>query len=115
MSRALTLPDPHTEQKRLATTPSGRQAWITITAEDRRRALEELAKLGPKMPRYAEFIRRRENGEPWEHLERDARCEPDPATGRDRLEVFADAINEGWAIYETILNDMAALRAKLLP
>lgn len=96
------LPDPSALQRRLAVTPSGRQVWVPITADDRLAALKEI---GRHKPRYEEFIKRRENGEPWERIARDARCD---------AETFADAINAAWAIYETILNDMAAARAKLM-
>jgi len=90
-------------QQRLAVTPSGRQVWIPITVDDRVACIDEIGKV---RPRIAAFMKLREQGAEWEQLERQARCSP---------EQLREAISAAWSIYETMLCDLAARRAALLP
>lgn len=103
MTATLDNYNPEATQRRLASTPSGRQVWIKITAADRAECLKEIGRV---KPRYEYFMRKREDGVPYENLEREARCDP---------EVFREAMGAAWSIYETMLHDIASARAKLLP
>lgn len=96
------LPPPDLEQRRIATTPSGREVWVPITSADRLACLREIGKI---KPRYEEFMKRREAGVPWEVLEREAHCD---------AHVFREAMAAAWSIYETMLHDIAMQRAKLM-
>jgi hypothetical protein len=97
-------PDPSAVQKRLATSGSGRQVWVDITANDRLIVIKRIGELAGV--RWADLLKRREGGESWERLEREVRCSP---------EAFREGMARVYTFYETELNDTAARRGKLLP
>lgn len=94
-----TPPDPSLAQKRIATSPSGREVWVTITSADR------LAVIDSFPHRWPEVIKARERGE---------RVEDIAKTVRLPFEQFVEELGAAYSILETILHDVAQRRARLM-
>ncbi len=107
-----TLVDPRDTQRRLATTPSGRQVWVPITGDDRLRVIKGLPS------RWPEVIMARERGESIEEL-RDKLHIRQPINewchGECDPPCFKDLIADCYAQIETELHALAAMRARWLP
>ncbi len=103
--------DPRQAQRRLATTPSGREVWVEISGDDR------LAIIRALPSRWPEVIMARERGESIEELARklhvrqpinpDCHGECDPPC-------LKDLIADCYSHIETRLHEVAARRAKLM-
>lgn len=93
-------PNPDLPQKRKAATASGAECWIEISGTDRLAAINAL-------PRgWAEMIRDRENGLPYETLANRARCS---------REDFDLGMGQCYSILETALHDLARARGRMIP
>jgi len=129
--------DPRRTQKRVANTPSGRQVFVDISGEDRRRLIKTLP------GRWPEVVMARERGETLEQISRWAKVPPpceygcrfvDLATRdgdkwedapADRVNLVTERVHVGpeclafilgyiYAWLETELHDMAARRARVM-
>ncbi|HLI23355.1 MAG TPA: hypothetical protein VKU91_00245 [Acidimicrobiales bacterium] len=126
--------DPRHPQQRLAVTPSGRAAWVTITGDDRLQIIRQLPS------RWPEVIIARERGDPLEQIATWAKCPP-PCKPSCRLkesgataDQLLEAVDRGWmpehqhvgepclswliaecyAYVETQIQDLANKRARLM-
>jgi hypothetical protein len=89
-------------QVRIAPTQTGKIVPIRITDADRLTVLQ-----GMGVPEgWIELFKMRENGEPWEKIERKARCSP---------EQLKHGLSTLYAAMESALHDLARRRARLLP
>jgi len=129
--------DPRRTQKRVANTPSGRQVFVDITGEDRRRLIKMLP------GRWPDVVMARERGETLEQISRWAKVPPpcqygcrfvDVATRdgekwvdapADRLNLVLERVHVGeeclafhlggiYAALETDLHDLAQRRARMM-
>lgn len=93
-------PDPALPQRRIATTPSGRQVWPEITSADRLTCIDSFP------GRWPEILKARESGVPFDKL---------AGTVHMSREEFSDALAAAYTILETMLHDVAQRRARLMP
>jgi len=103
--------DPRNTQKRLATTPTGRQCFVDITGDDRLRLIARLP------GRWPEVIKARERGETLEQIHRWARVPLNPINecrGECHPPCLRCHVAAIYAWLETELNDLAQRRARLL-
>lgn len=106
--------DPRKPQRRLATTPSGRQVWVEITGDDRLSLIRQLPS------RWPEVLRARERGESLEQIHRWARAELPPERGPGACQGNCEpaclrcGLAAAYAWLETELHDLAARRARLM-
>lgn len=103
--------DPRKPQKRIATTPSGRQVWVELTGDDRLKIIKELPS------RWPEVIMARERGEPIEEIRIKLHIRQpinEDCHGRCDPPCFKDLISDCYSQIETRLHDIAQQRARLM-
>lgn len=100
--------DPRITQKRIATTPSGRQVWVDITGDDRLAVIDRLPS------RWPEVIKARELGDSIEQIRDRLRIKMwvnDDCRGECDPPCFKDQISACYAWIETELHDLAKKKA----